>query len=175
MNSNPQNISSNASSTGANAAEATLQMLARLPAPLGLEDRVLAGMQAAPRPGHVLNWPRTMSSRGAWVRAGWMRGAAAAAIVFAVAGGGWGIYTRVQPSQPSKVLVIPRRGALGGFSGAGAIRTPETLHGPVVVPPATAKSSGAKTRRKTSSRSVHAPLSTAQRSATTEPEASAVH
>ena len=40
-----------------------------------------------------------------------MRGAAAAAIVFVVAGGGWGIYTRVQPSQPAKVMVMPRAGS----------------------------------------------------------------
>jgi hypothetical protein len=104
-----------------------------------------------------------------------MRGAAAAAIVFAVAGGGWSIYTRVQPSQPGKVIVMPRSGSPGGFSGAGAIRTPETLHGPVVVPPATAKPNDAKTKTKAASRSVHAPLSTAQGSTTTQPEASAAH
>ena len=62
-----------------------------------------------------------------------MRTAAAAAIVFVVAGGGWGIYTRVQHSQPAKVIVMPPRlPAAGGFSGAGAMRTPQTLPGPTV-------------------------------------------
>ena len=184
MNFDPQNLSSNASNTGTNAAEATLRLIATLPAPQGLEERVIAGMQSAPRPARVLYWPGTVSSRGAlvqrgWIRGGWMRGAAAAAIVFAVAGGGWGIYTRVQPSQPGKMLVMPRSGVPGGFSGAGAIRTPETLHGPVVVPLAAAGSSGAKTRKKTSSQSAHAQLHTiqpaAQGSTTTEPDASAAH
>ena len=65
-----------------------------------------------------------------------MRGAAAAAVVFVVAGGGWGIYTRVQPSQPAKVIVMPpRAGAGGGFSSAGAMRTPQTLNGPLVAEP----------------------------------------
>jgi hypothetical protein len=64
-----------------------------------------------------------------------MRGAAAAAIVFVVAGGGWGIYSRVQPTPSARVIVMPvRTGVAGGFSNAGAMRTPQTLKGPVVVP-----------------------------------------
>jgi hypothetical protein len=60
-----------------------------------------------------------------------MRSAAAAAIVFVVAGGGWGVYTRVEQNQPAKVIVMPvRMPAQGGFGGAGAIRTPQTLPGP---------------------------------------------
>jgi hypothetical protein len=67
-----------------------------------------------------------------------MRGAAAAAIVFVVAGGGWGIYSRVQPSPAAKVIVMPARsGAASGFSNAGAMRTPQTLNGPVLTHPAT--------------------------------------
>jgi hypothetical protein len=67
-----------------------------------------------------------------------MRTAAAAAIVFVVAGGGWGVYMRVeQQNQPPKVIVMPARipGA-GGFSGAGAMRTPLTLPGPAAPQPA---------------------------------------
>lgn len=168
MNSTPQNIPSHASSPESNAtgslsvpvlssAEATLQLIARLPSPHGLEDRVIAGIQAAPRSGRVLHWPGTMNSGGSW-----MRGAAAAAIVFVVAGGGWGIYKRVQPSQPGKVLVMPIGGAVGGFSGAGAIRTPETLRGPVVAQHGTAKTNEAKPVKKTSARAIHAPLRAVQ-------------
>jgi hypothetical protein len=87
-----------------------------------------------------------------------MRGAAAAAIVFVVAGGGWGIYTRVEPAQPARVLVMPRAGAAGGFSGAGAMRTPETLHGPVVAQPVTEKPIEVKAAKKTPARVVHLPL-----------------
>ena len=67
-----------------------------------------------------------------------MRTAAAAAIVFVVAGGGWGVYTHVQnvqQSQPAKVIVVPRGLQPGGFSGAGAMRTPQTLPGPTVTLP----------------------------------------
>ena len=38
-----------------------------------------------------------------------MRTAAAAAIVFVVAGGGWGVYTRVQQGQPARMIVMPAR------------------------------------------------------------------
>ena len=62
-----------------------------------------------------------------------MRGAAAAAIVFVVAGGGWGIYIRVQQPQPARVIAMPPR-VSGGFSNAGAMRTPNTLNGPLVAP-----------------------------------------
>jgi hypothetical protein len=58
-----------------------------------------------------------------------MRSAAAAAIVFVVAGGGWGVYTRVEQNQPARVIVMPAR-MPGGFGGAGAIRVPQTLPGP---------------------------------------------
>jgi hypothetical protein len=62
-----------------------------------------------------------------------MRSAAAAAIVFVVVGGGWGVYSRVQQPQAAKVITMPARvAAPGGFSNAGAMRTPNTLNGPVV-------------------------------------------
>jgi hypothetical protein len=168
MSSTPQNFPPHGSIPTPNAAgplsgavpspaEITLQWIARLPAPEGLEDRVIHRIHIAPRPGRVLHWPGRMSSRGAW-----MRGAAAAAIVFVVAGGGWGIYMRVQPAQPGKVLVMPRGGTAGGFSGAGAIRTPDTLHRPVISQPATEKANDTKAVKKTSGRAVHAPLRVVQ-------------
>jgi hypothetical protein len=61
------------------------------------------------------------------------RSAAAAAIVCVVVGGGWGVYSRVQPAQtPKAVAMPPRVAAPGGFSSAGAMRTPQTLDGPVL-------------------------------------------
>jgi hypothetical protein len=63
----------------------------------------------------------------------WMRAAAAAAIVFVVVGGGWGVYSRVQPGQAGKVLVMPQLlPGSRGLSGSGAIRTPVTIPGPKV-------------------------------------------
>jgi hypothetical protein len=111
--------------------EEILRWIASLPAPEGLEERVHTALRAAPRRGRVLAWPMALRPESSWLRT-----AAAAAIVFVVAGGGWGVYTRVQHSQPAKVIVMPpRMPGAGGFSGAGAVRAPETLPGPTVTPP----------------------------------------
>src|ERR1700734_3194717 len=109
-------------------AEVTLRLIANLPAPQGLEDRVHAGLRSAPRDAKVLPWPARFP-----VSAEWMRTAAAAAIVCVVAGGGYGIYSRVQPAQPGHGIAGPRRAAPGGFSEGGAVRRPLTLQGPVVL------------------------------------------
>jgi hypothetical protein len=61
-----------------------------------------------------------------------MRSIAAAAVVVVVVGGGWGIYSRVQPAQSGRVLAMPPR-AGAGFSNAGAMRTPQTLNGPMLI------------------------------------------
>jgi len=121
---------------GAEGAEATLRLIATVPVPQGLEDRVKAGLQAAPQTGRVLHWPSMPLSGGRWMRSTAARAAAAAAIVFVVAGGGWGVYSRVQPAQSPKVIAMPQRvNTPGGFSNAGAMRTPQTLNGPVLAHP----------------------------------------
>lgn len=122
---------------GPNQAEVTLRLIASLPAPAGLEVRVHAGLLAAKlsaapgrgsRTARILSWPTRTR-----LESNWMRSAAAAAIVFVVVGGGWGVYSRVQPAQPAHEIVLPPRvAAPGGFSSAGAMRTPQTLNGPVV-------------------------------------------
>jgi hypothetical protein len=123
-------------------AEETLRLIASLPAPDGLEDRVHAALNAVPRKSRVLAWPRALRAES-----GWMRGAAAAAIVFVVTGGGWGVYTRVELNQPAKVIVMPARmPSTGGLSGAGAMRPPLTLPRPTA--PETAKTRPAKARKK---------------------------
>jgi hypothetical protein len=145
MNTNPHNPNPSSpapeSRLESGAAEETLRLIASLPAPAGIEDRVRAALYAAPGRGprrqvfdagvegrgRILAWPKALRPQS-----GWMRTAAAAAIVFVVAGGGWGVYTRVQQGQPAKVIVMPPRVAPGGFSGAGAMRIPQTLPGPVV-------------------------------------------
>jgi hypothetical protein len=133
MNSNPHNptTSESGSASAFSPAEETLRLIANLPAPEGLEDHVHAALRAAPRGGRVLAWPRAIRPESSW-----MRSAAAAAIVFVVAGGGWGVYTRVEQSQTPKVTVMPARmPAPGGFSGAGLKRTPLTLPGPAAPQP----------------------------------------
>ena len=62
-----------------------------------------------------------------------VRGAAAAAIVCAVAGGGWQMYSHLQMPPTAKVIATPSTGQriFHGRRGAG----PETLEGPVLKHP----------------------------------------
>jgi len=116
--------------------EATLRMIALAPPPAGLEERIQAHLRAEMRAGfrievpkaRVLAWPSTQGTgNNAW------RTAAAAAIVAVVVGGGWGIASRVQPASSSRRVVAPIRAVgPGGFSSAGAMRTPQTFNGPVI-------------------------------------------
>ncbi len=129
--------------------EDTLRLIAHLPAPQGLEERVRAGLEGASRAAaggaRILRWPQAAAETGGkapgagWRRSPLARGAAAAAIVLVVAGGGWSVSSRVEPSSSARIAVPPARAAAAGkFSSAGAIRTPQTLNGPLVTPPATA-------------------------------------
>jgi hypothetical protein len=123
--------------------EATLRLIAGLKAPEGLAERVQTYLQAAPsassRRARILAWPVAWRPENIWLQGNLMRAAAAAAIVAVVVGGGWGIYSRVQPPPPARAISIPPRvSAPGGFSSAGAIRTPQTLNGPIVAHPAVA-------------------------------------
>jgi hypothetical protein len=118
--------------------EETLQMVARLSPPEGLEERVQSGLRTVSPKARILRWPGAL-----WLENGWMqsmaRAAAAAAIVAVVVGGGWGISSRFQPTQPSSAIAVPPHvTSQGGFSSAGAMRTPQTLNGPIVAVPAAA-------------------------------------
>lgn len=131
-------------------AEATLRLVAQLPSPAGLEERVQQTLRTTPAAGRLLAWPERQSPA-----MGWLRGTAAAAIVCVVAGGAWTIYQRVQPVETPTTAVAPRPAAQGGFSTAGAIRTPQTLNGPVLVapvkkaePPQTGKKPAAAAKKK---------------------------
>jgi len=128
---NTQNTFGLYSNTAAQAAhntDTTLRLIASLSAPEGLEQRVITGIHSAPRSGRVLGWPRLFHPTE-----NWLRSAAAAAIVFVVIGGGWGVYSRVQPI--SAVATPPPAGAGGAFSNAGAVRVPQTLPAPAVAQP----------------------------------------
>jgi hypothetical protein len=133
---NPSSRNGSVQVASPGAAEDTLRLIATLPAPSGLEERVKTRLASAPRAGRVLFWPSARGDGDAWRGGNAMRAAAAAAIVFVVAGGGWGVYSRVQPAQQTKVIVMqPRVNGTGGFSSAGAMRTPQTLNGPVLAHP----------------------------------------
>jgi hypothetical protein len=110
-------------------ADATLRLIASLPAPEGLAERVRGGLHAGTlREGaRVLNWPMT-------ARAGivWLRGAAAAAIVCVVAGGAWWISAKAPAAGGSAGAAPVHVRPAGGFSNASAMHTPDTLNGPVL-------------------------------------------
>jgi hypothetical protein len=146
MNSNPHNpkISDSASHGPSGAGDETMRLIAGLPAPAGLEDRVHTALRVPPRRARVLAWPNRLNPQN-----GWMRTAAAAAIVFVVVGGGWGVYSRVQRNQPAKIIAMPAHmPAAGGFSTAGAMRTPQTLPGPVAPQPTKANPAQPKKNKK---------------------------
>ena len=111
--------------------EATLKLVAGLAAPEGLSERMKAGLRtAAPAKGRVLPWPAVQpASRG-----GWMRIAAAAALLAVMAGAGWNAYRWVTPAPEARTAPATVRPAVqGGFSAAGAMRTPQTLVGPTAL------------------------------------------
>ena len=115
--------------------EDTLRLIARLPAPEGLTDRVHAGLRHAPQSGRVLRWRAPLRPARGWMHGRVARGAAAAMIVGVVAGGGWTIYSRISPASTGRVISSPVGPGGGGFAPAGAKRLPETLQGPVLTHP----------------------------------------
>ena len=111
-------------------AETTLRLVAQLPAPQGLEGRIKTALNAAPQSGRILAWP---AHRTGWLHSTFVRNAVAAAIVLAVAGGGWSVYLHVRPAEPVRAIAMPQRvAAPGQFSSACAMRTPQSETAPVV-------------------------------------------
>jgi hypothetical protein len=112
--------------------EETLRLIAALPAPEGLVDRVQTRLRTAPRSSRILAWPLAFVP-GGWGYGSAVRGAAAAAIVCVVAGGGWRVHSHVQPGPSARVIVMPTpAGPPRGFSIGGSVHTPDPVHGPVL-------------------------------------------
>jgi hypothetical protein len=122
-------------------AEQSLRLIASLPAPVGIEDRVKSGLHSHSSQTGVIAWPLSSSNRSRWAQASYLRAVAAAAIVFVVAGGGWGVYARFGPAPAPAAEAVPQRidGGGGGLSPAGARRTPTTVEGPVIAVPKNAR------------------------------------
>ena len=139
-------LEQNALRVPASEAEKTLRLVASLPAPEGLANRVKEEMRHARR-AQLLQWPTALMP-GAWMTSPALRGIAAAAIVCVVAGGGWRIYSHVQtPAPQAHVVVMPARvGSQGGFSNAGAMRTPDTLAKPVLTHAVTPEASNTQAK-----------------------------
>jgi hypothetical protein len=113
-------------------AEETLRVIASLPAPDGLVDRVQTRLRNAPRTARVIAWPKGFAE-GGWRYGSAFRGVAAAAIVCVVVGGGWRIYSRVQPAPSARVVVMPLPASPArGFSTSGSVHTPDPLRAPVL-------------------------------------------
>ncbi|HEY2469870.1 MAG TPA: hypothetical protein VGI45_18770 [Terracidiphilus sp.] len=127
-------------SAGAIEAEKTLRLIATLPAPEGIEDRLKAGLRSAPRQVQLISWPLAAGSRNSWMRNSAMRVAAAAAIVIVVAGGGWEVYSHIRVApEPAAVTTPQPMGGRSGLSAAETKRVPQTLEGPVIAVPVTKK------------------------------------
>ena len=127
-------------SAGAIEAEKTLRLIASLPAPEGIEERVKAGLRSAPKEAQLIGWPLAPGSRNGWMHSSAMRAAAAAAIVFVVIGGGWEVYSHIRVAPEPAAVTIPQPiGGQSGFSTAGTKRVPQTLEGPVIAVPVTKK------------------------------------
>src|ERR1700739_759804 len=127
-------------SAGLTDAEKTLRVIATLPAPEGIEERVKSGLHAAPRQGSVISWPPMAANGARWTQLAALRAAAAAAIVVVVAGGAWEVYAHIRVApEPAAVAAPEHLGGTGGLSTAGAVRKPQTLEGPVVAVPANVK------------------------------------
>jgi|HubBroStandDraft_1064217.scaffolds.fasta_scaffold46227_2 hypothetical protein len=158
MNQDFQNAKSagNGVATARGEAEETLRLIAQLPAPAGLEGRIHHKLRTAAgtgsHEGRVLAWPLPARTGREWMRA-----VAAAAIAFVIAGGGWGVYSRVQPRRVGGMTLTPH-GAPGGFAGANAVRTPQTLNGPVVTSPAATHPAEAKSALASETAPLPAPL-----------------
>ena len=137
-------------------AEDTLRVIANLPAPEGLTDRVNSRLRTAPRTVRLLSWT---PGAGGWGYGSALRGAAAAAIVCVVAGGGWRIYSRVQPAPGAGAVALPAPGgpARGGFSIGGSVHTPDPR--PVLQhQPALVEKDGVGTNRPPQSRDAVPPI-----------------
>jgi hypothetical protein len=131
----------------------TLRMIARICAPEGLEERVQAGLRTASPKARILRWPEALRLENAWIQ-NLARTAAAATIVAVVVGGGWSVSSRFQSAQPTSAIAVPPLvTSQGGFSSAGAMRTPQTLNGPVVAHPATVAPETAKPAAKHATKS----------------------
>ncbi len=137
MNPSPNNGSFSQNERRNYSGEDTLRLIASLPAPQGLTDRVHAGLRSAPESSRVLPWRDPLRSAGGWMYTTVARSAAAAAIVCVVAGGGWSVYSHVQPAPATNVIAVPPQvtPARGGFSPANARHVPLTLQGPVLTHP----------------------------------------
>jgi hypothetical protein len=127
-------------SAGAIEAEKTLRLLASVPAPKGIEERVKAGLRSAPRQAQLVRWPLAAGSGGGWMHNSMMRAAAAAAIVIVVAGGGWEVYSHIRVAPEPAAAAAPQHvGGQSGFSTAATRRVPQTLEGPILAVPVTEK------------------------------------
>ncbi len=110
--------------------DATLRLLARVEVPEGMAGRVKARLHEAAT-SNVVEWPHEQG-----VGRAWLRRAAAAAIVLAVGGGSWVVY-----SSANGALEAARKGAApavlpsqrqGEFGTAGRMKKANPLMAPVV-------------------------------------------
>ena len=116
----------------------SLRLLSQVELPAGLEDRLRAGLRLAvtePGSARILSWPTKTGKRVVRSMA-WRRAAAAIFLAAAILGCAWSVLwqqkSRSASIQQNHPMVRPL--PAGGFSNAGAMRTPKTLDGPIANP-----------------------------------------
>jgi hypothetical protein len=121
----------------------TLRLLAALPEPDGLTDRVHQ------RLSHAQVTPERRGFWSLWMPAQRFQFAAAGVLAVAVAGSMWSLHRSHPPAAGAQNAPAATHAAqggspadAGGFHSAGAERVPPTLH-PIKVPPAPKKKPGA--------------------------------
>ncbi len=125
MNSSSQNdFDRNAATIDA---EHSLRLIASLPAPVGIEERVKCGLQDASSQTAVIAWP--FIPRRGWAQVSYLRAAAAAAIVLMVAGGGWGSPCAFRAGAFAAGNAVPQRIERRRSFRGGSKRTPKTVDG----------------------------------------------
>jgi hypothetical protein len=117
-------------------AEETLRLLARLPAPEGLNDRIHSRLEMTTRPARRSFLASIWSL---WMPAQRLQFAGAALLVLAVAGSTWSVYHT--SNRAGNVTPVPPAGPSTSFGSAGAERVPQTLK-PIKVPPPPTKKTG---------------------------------
>ena len=79
MNTLPTNGPLSADSRTTRAGEDTLRLIAGLPAPENLEERLKEGLRSSRQTGLMLMWPVPLRPEAGWMQSNLVRGAAAAA------------------------------------------------------------------------------------------------
>lgn len=136
-------------------AEETLRMVAKLPAPAGLEERVQRRLNAEPLGREV----RRFSIWSLWMPGRKLQFAAAGVLATAVAISSWSVYHGRQQAANAnaakQAVAAPAKSTAGsGFAPANAVAVPRTI-APIRVTPAPKRKPGAASTKPSPKKVAH--------------------